>query len=282
MPLGLLTGPVVVVVSLTGQFDAGQFKVAPAFKRSSIDAAMSVRRVESRVVSARVSRLKVPVKRVDVFNAAIDPYDLIAISLDRLLEINSSIKPMRESEILLRREENVWSAVNSAREVGNEREWNIFRQHLCAEFDPSQRRGRLAEVFNLNTHRCPARVFEFDAGRIVRHFDVRAQLRSSGVSSFENQSSRSAPQESCKDSEAKGNQSQGNSGAREPPIERRFFVMLVMLVSGLCFAFRGGECFYDKRRLLSAAYVWSGVLLCFGGLGVWFLNVFPRTWGWLL
>jgi hypothetical protein len=73
-----------------------------------------------------------------------------------------------------------------------------------------------------------------------------------------------------------------NSGSPNndiPPFGRRFLLMVLGVVGGLILASNAPD---DDRVLLGAACIGGGCLLIAAGFGLWLLNGFPATWGWLL
>jgi len=76
-----------------------------------------------------------------------------------------------------------------------------------------------------------------------------------------------------------------NESASEPhdmPIIRRFIVAIFGLLCGFLLCLQGWNSLDHQRRLLGAALVCSGCLLAGGGLLLFWLTNFPRTWAWLL
>ena len=72
------------------------------------------------------------------------------------------------------------------------------------------------------------------------------------------------------------------SKPNEPPVLRRLLLMIFSILFGLCLAFWGGDCLDHKRRLLGSALIGFGFLLLGGGLFLWWITFYPKTWGWPL
>jgi len=80
-------------------------------------------------------------------------------------------------------------------------------------------------------------------------------------------------------------ESNGNEQAsedQEPPIVRRFFGALLSILICFGLSFWGINCLYNQRRLLGAALIACGLLLVGGALFLYWLSLFPATWGWYL
>lgn len=91
------------------------------------------------------------------------------------------------------------------------------------------------------------------------------------------------PPERSGEAEQQGSKhSQRDGAVSEPPIQRRFFVMLVLLVPCIGFALWAGQALYEDRIGLCTLRGALALLFGFGGFGVLLLNVFPFTCGWWL
>src|ERR1043165_6176689 len=82
-------------------------------------------------------------------------------------------------------------------------------------------------------------------------------------------------------------QGQYNSGAGqhhrpndEAPFVRRFFLALGSLLLCALGGFLGFQAFYDKRLLVGACWIVSGLLLGSGGMLLLVLTIFRWSWGW--
>ncbi len=88
---------------------------------------------------------------------------------------------------------------------------------------------------------------------------------------------------------ARGDERQSDGGPEktlsefgETFIIRRFLLFAFSLSGGLFLFIIGWQHFYNNRKLLGAALIGCGLLCGIGGLGYWWLNAFPATWGWPL
>jgi hypothetical protein len=72
-----------------------------------------------------------------------------------------------------------------------------------------------------------------------------------------------------------------DSGAKKYryPVIERLIVCILFIFGGFFLALNAPD---DNRVLLGAACVGGGLLLVASGLGLWWLTLFPATWGWLL
>ena len=80
-------------------------------------------------------------------------------------------------------------------------------------------------------------------------------------------------------------QEEGGHGKRdgapsEPPIKRRFFVMLVFFVGSIVCALFAGDALYEQRGARCAALVGCGIACGLAGFSVLLLTAYPYTWGW--
>jgi hypothetical protein len=67
-----------------------------------------------------------------------------------------------------------------------------------------------------------------------------------------------------------------------PPIGRRLTLLFGGIFGGLLFGLWGIVHLDDKRRIYGATAIGLSILLFVSGLVLWWLNLFPGTWGWWL
>jgi hypothetical protein len=132
------------------------------------------------------------------------------------------------------------------RDLSSWRLSSIYRDKLKGEFGNSV---QLVHIFAINKEISPQL-----SARSTYHYEENGSLQESADSN--------RPREN-----------------NHPPIGRRFFLMVGSILSGLFLAFNAPD---DDRVLLSAACVGGGLLLIGCGLGLWWITLFPATWGWLL
>jgi len=66
----------------------------------------------------------------------------------------------------------------------------------------------------------------------------------------------------------------------QPPIGRRFLLVILSLLVGFFLSLWGWENFDHNRRLLGAALIGGGFMLGAFGLGLWWPTGFPGSWSW--
>lgn len=92
-----------------------------------------------------------------------------------------------------------------------------------------------------------------------------------------------SPEEArCIDRQAQRKEGQRDGTVSEPPIKRRFFVMLVCFVASIRVAYISGDAMYEDRGVKSAAFYICALLLGLLGLSIFLMNVYPATWSWWL
>jgi hypothetical protein len=69
---------------------------------------------------------------------------------------------------------------------------------------------------------------------------------------------------------------------REPPFIRRFIEAITLVSCAGYAGWRAGDSFYNERGLVGAAWIVIGLTIGGGGMGLFLLNGFPSTWGWIL
>ncbi len=79
-----------------------------------------------------------------------------------------------------------------------------------------------------------------------------------------------------------GNSSDGSSKSYDPPILRRFLVLIFSLLVGFGISLGGVYYFINERRLLGFTLIGFGFLLYAGGMYLWWITFFPYTWSWPL
>jgi len=66
----------------------------------------------------------------------------------------------------------------------------------------------------------------------------------------------------------------------ESLVGRRFLMAILGLLSSFFCGLRGWQHLDHKRRFRGAAWLFVGILLGLGGMGLWWATGFRETWGW--
>lgn len=120
-------------------------------------------------------------------------------------------------------------------------------------------------------------------GRAARNTDSNLGLRELPVRfrfGLPYQRFGSAPEASGVPREDPSNSGQCAGDVDHPPFGRRVIALLVGVIGGCWLSALGGRC--GQRGLMSATLSAAGILLLFGGVAIWLLNGFRRSWGWWL
>jgi hypothetical protein len=138
---------------------------------------------------------------------------------------------------------------------------------------------RLSDFFNRQIDVQKASiVLHVEPGRSVGHSDVRP-LSNAGIVNllFGREYQSNGGNYQCKRSD-----SQHCREKQEPPIGRRFLILVASSLLCLWCSWGGWQNFYNKRRLIGTTWFTVAALVWFLGVGLWLGNRWEITWGWIV
>ncbi len=172
-------------------------------------------------------------------------------------------------------------------------DWTVFR-YVSLKDNFFYDCGRAAMVLNIKSGienyiaRFSLRpIFDFDPAENIGSFRSLESFSAniSGISGFLGSLKPFVQVNSLKNQspELKNSyESKDTSISYEPPILRRFLLVLFSLLFGLSLGFWGVYCLDNKRRLFGSALIGFGWLLFISGLYLWWVTPYSSTWDWLL